>query len=195
VHNIRSIPLRHGNDNLVAFVLTAETEGLDPNQPLIEVALRGYTSEPCIQRQVGRPQPCGDLAGWTPRFTGNIAYDRTLPWDGDNAAESENRDCGSGVNFHQRLALGELEPDGSSLVHIEWNASQIQFQTKADSVTVTLAKPRTARFGRMIVGAPWGRAPKKDWRSWLWNQFQAGVAVDVVRWDAGSPITETQRCP
>ena len=193
VHDAGRLPLSPTRDNLILFVLTAETDGLDPNQPVLEVAMRGTSPEPCLSRSRGHL--CGNKAGLVPRWTGNIAWDRTLDWSAEHEDESLAKSCGDSTNYHQRLALGPLELDGSLLVTFEWDHAQLSISTPVDSWTISSRKPHTARFGRLIVGAPWDRAPASQWRSWLWRPFSAGVLVDVVSWGAVAPVGTVTRCP
>jgi len=188
-----TLPLGPTNDNLVLFVLTAETDGLDPNQPVLEMAMRGTNPAPCLERRPGNL--CGDKAGLVPRWTANIAWDRTLDWSAGHEDESLAKSCGDGVNYHQRLALGPLGPDGELLVQIEWNHAQLSIKTPVDSVTISSRKVHTARFGRVIVGAPWDRQPASQWRSWLWRPFSAGALIEIVSWEAVPPIGLVTTCP
>jgi hypothetical protein len=182
ISGLDSLPLSPTRDNLILSTLTWETEGNDRSVPVLELAIRGTSPEPCLSRTPARG--CRDAAGLVARYSSNLAFDSTLPWDAEHEKQSAEQACGAGVNYHQRLALGAYGSGGALRVTVEWTPDSITVRTPADAWTLAPRVAGSVGLGRVVAGAPW---PRNEARGWLWNGFSAGRPVRVVQWSgAGS---------
>jgi hypothetical protein len=140
IRGINRLPLQRTRDYLVAATFTWETSGSDKRLPIAELSIRGTRSQPCLRT------PCGDAAGLVVRVTANPAY--------DSGQQDEHRHCGSGTNYHRRLAIGPLGSDGGVDVTMRWDRSGLHVSTPVDSVFLPTRVAGSVGFGRFLVGAP-----------------------------------------
>jgi hypothetical protein len=176
IRGIDRLPLRRTQDYIVAASFTWELSGSDHNVPLAELSIRGTSSQPCQQR------PCGAAAGLVVRVTANAAYDSI----------DDSSLCGSGVNYHNRLALGRLGSGGSVDVQLEWDESGLRVSTPVDSVALGASRSGVFGFGRFLVGAPFGHGERGfGWDSLSIDNF--GGTTELLSF--GGREGERRRCP
>lgn len=174
------VPLRHGWDKAAAATLTYETAGNDRAKPMLELEVGGNTSAPCLQT------PCRDLMGLIPRWSSSLKHDDTLDWSTPEAEKaSDPLACGTGTNYHRRLALGPM-PDGVLVVTVAWNADQLSVATPVDSVVWSLRRRGSFGLGRVVLGAPW---PRREARGHLWDGFSVHPWASVEVLESG-PVGE-----
>lgn len=191
-YGLDKAPLTCADDVQILATLTYEQTGLDKSLPVVELDLMGNTSLSCPERPCNRNGACAtnpDLMGLRVRYTANIEHDASEP--------DEARHCGEGMNYHHRLALGTLGPDGSLdvWVSLDSDAERIGPQTltvatPVDSWSVPVKMDGSMGLGRAFLGSPWKR---RDARAWGWDAFSAHrwARMEVLGWevsDAGEPV-------
>ncbi len=178
IGGIDKLPLSRTFDYIVASTMTWETSGSNKKVPIVELSIRGSRSAPCLSR------PCGDRAGLVVRVTANANYDAGQP--------DESRHCGSGVNYHERLALGSLGPGGSVDVDLQWDESGLLASTPVDSVFISTRRSGSFGFGRFLVGAPFGHGE----RGFGWDSLSIdrhGGWSELLSWNGENG--QRARCP
>ncbi len=168
IRGIDQLPLSPAADTSTVATMTWETEGRDLGAPVLELQIRGQSAEPCLSR------PCRDRAGLVIRYSSSIAHDEGLP---------ERQHCGEGVNYHRRIALGNL-PAGLLRVTLEWDRTMLRVSTPVDSWQSGLQEERgfSLGFGRVITGAPFER---REIRGWSWKPLLDGspwIKLSVESW-------------
>lgn len=189
--NLDQAPLTCRDDVQILATLTGEEVGIDRKQPIVELGLMGNSPTPCPVQPCNRGNkdiPCDiapDLMGLRVRYTANIDHDKDV--------EGEQGHCGSGMNYHRRLALGPLPPGGKLEVTVSITDTQLIVATPVDSWSTTLKKPKSMSISRVVLGSPWTR---REARAWGWDAFSAHnwARVDSIAWDvtkSGKALT----CP
>jgi hypothetical protein len=178
IRGVDRLRLNRHLDYVVAATLTWETSGADKRLPIAELSIRGTRARPC------RQQPCGDDAGLVVRVTANADHDAGQP--------NEHRHCGSGTNYHQRLALGPLGPGGTVEVTLDWDAGGLRASTPADSVYIPAKVASSFGFGRFLVGAPFAHRE----RGYGWHELSIdrhGGGAQLLAF--GGTSQRRNRCP
>lgn len=181
------LPLSKTLDNLSMVNVVAESEGepLDRRKPILEIAARGYNTEPCLI-----PGKCdsGDRLGLEVTYSANLLYEDAGNFGG----------CGHGTNYHRRLAVGNISDEygGSVVVTIRFDENKMKVSTPIDSVEWENPVLGSLEFSRIVVGSPWKQGYKKGQRSWLWDGLSAaryGGDAEVVFWEGERG--EVKGCP
>lgn len=183
LHGLSGLPLSPTRDNLAVLNLVAEQSGepLDRSRPVLEIAARGYNTEPCLT-----PGHCdrGDTMGLEVTYSANLLYED----GGDYGA------CGHGSNYHRRLAIGSADP---VVVTIDLGLDRVRVATPVDAVEWSTPASSSMVLSQLIQGAPWPQGPKRGQKSWCWTPLLDGApfgARATIREWTGS-IGAVADCP
>lgn len=161
ISGLSSLDLRTSADYIVAGTFTWETSGANKKLPILELSIRGTRNRPCLR------SPCGDDAGLVVRATANPKHDATRP-------ESEH--CGSGTNYHRRIAIGDPGPDDSVDISISWDEAGVGVSSPVESTFIPSEIPGSFGFGRFLQGAPFSHGQRGFGWSELSIQNHGGSA-------------------